>query len=314
MDITVLQGQMKTMNKYKNKAVIRWYVVLLFIIFPFVESSAQLNPMSAVYYQNQYLANPAMAGVQQQLTLNAGIRQQFSTMPGAPVTQFVTADYGFAGKAALGLQVHNDRAGLLKRTRAAASFAYHLPLDQDSRHLSFGLSLSFADDDINLAGLRGDYDDPDVYGVNLRETYLDADFGMAYRTGKLQVQGAVTNLKRLLKKDAYRATDQPVFFTAVSYRIPASFAMIEPKVVFRGVNGYRNLLDAGVNFEFSSPSVSKVNLLALYHSAGSATFGIGINWNNRLSINGMYTTNTSPLQGYTTGDYELGISYGIFNK
>lgn len=296
---------MKTMNKY---------IVLLFIIFPFVKSNAQLNPMSAVYYQNQYLANPAMAGLQQQLTLNAGIRQQFSTMPGAPLSQFVTADYGFAGKAALGLQVHNDRAGLLKRTRAAASFAYHLPLDEASRQLSFGLSLSFADDDINVAAMRGDYDDLDVYGVNMRDTYLDGDFGIAYRTDRLQVQGALTNLKRLLKKDTYHASDQPIFFTAVSYRIPLSFATAEPKVVYRGVNGYRNLLDAGVNFEFSSPTVSKVNLLALYHSAGSATFGIGINWNNRLAVNGMYTTNTSPLQGYTTGDYELGISYSIFNK
>ncbi|WP_310145158.1 PorP/SprF family type IX secretion system membrane protein [Pedobacter africanus] len=290
------------------------YIVVLFIIFPFVKSNAQLNPMTAVYYQNQYLANPAMAGLQQQLTLNAGIRQQFSTMPGAPFSQFVTADYGFAGKAALGLQVHNDRAGLLKRTRAAASFAYHLPLDEASRQLSFGLSLSFADDDINVAAMRGDYDDLDVYGVNMRDTYLDGDFGIAYRTDRLQVQGALTNLKRLLKKDTYHASDQPIFFTAVSYRIPLSFATAEPKVVYRGVNGYRNLLDAGVNFEFSSPTVSKVNLLALYHSAGSATFGIGINWNNRLAVNGMYTTNTSPLQGYTTGDYELGISYSIFNK
>lgn len=305
---------MKTMNKYMNKAVIRLCFVLLLIISPFVKSNAQLNPMSAVYYQNQYLANPAMSGLQQQLTLNAGIRQQFSTMPGAPLSQFITADYGFAGKAAVGLQVHNDRAGLLKRTRAAASFAYHLPLDQDNRHLSFGISLSFADDDVNLTDLRGDSDDLDVYGVNQRQTYLDGDFGMAYRTDKLQVQGAVTNLKRLLKKDTYHASDQPIFFTAVSYRIPASFAMIEPKVVYRGVNGYKNLMDAGVNFEFSSPSVSKVNMLALYHSAGSATFGIGINWNNKLAINGMYTTNTSPLQGYTTGDYELGVRYSFSNK
>lgn len=294
--------------------IVNKYIVLLFIIFSFAKSSAQLNPMSAIYYQNQYLANPAMAGLQQQLTLNAGIRQQFSSMPGAPLSQFVTADYGFAGKAALGLQVYNDRAGLLKRTRAATSFAYHLPLNADNQHLDFGLSVSFADDDVNMAELRGDQDDLDVYAVNLRETYLDADFGMAYRTSKLQVQGAITNLKRLLKKDSYHASDQPIFFTAVSYQIPVSFATVEPKVVYRGVNGYRNLLDVGVNFEFSSPTVSKVNMLAIYHSARSATFGIGINWNNRLAVNGMYTTNTSPLQGYTTGDYELGISYSFFNK
>jgi type IX secretion system PorP/SprF family membrane protein len=305
---------MKTINKYKNKVFIPCCTALLLSIMPFLESKAQINPMSAVYYQNQYLANPAMAGLQQRLTLSAGVRSQFSTMPGLPFTQFVSADYGFADKLAVGLQVNNDRAGLLKHTRAATSFTYHLPLDKDKQHLSFGLGLSFSDDDIDMANLQGDRDDLDVNSVNQRKTYLDADFGMAYRSDKLQIQGSVTNMKRLLKKDTYQASDQPLFFTAISYRIPASFAVMEPKVVFRGVKGYKNLLDAGVNFEFATPSVNKVNVLALYHNAGSATFGIGINWNNKLAINGMYTTNTRALQGYTAGDYELGISYSLFGK
>lgn len=305
---------MKIINKYMDKVLIRLSMAMLLITSAFVESRAQLNPMSAVYYQNQYLGNPAMAGLKQQLTLSAGLRSQFSTMPGMPFSQFVTADYGFADKVALGLQVNNDRAGLLKRTRASASFAYHLPLDQGSRRLSFGLSASFADEDINLADLKGDMDDMDVYNVNQRKTYLDADFGMAYSSNRLQIQGAVSNMKRLLKKDAYQAADMPVFFTAISYKVPTNFATVEPKVVYRGIKGYDNIVDAGVNLEFNSPTVNKINLLGLYHSTGSATFGIGVNWNNKLIINGMYTTNTSALKGYTAGDYEIGISYSIMRN
>jgi len=305
---------MKTIKNNINKTWSGSLVVLLLMIFPLVESRAQLNPMSTVYYQNQYLTNPAMAGLEQRIYLNAGVRQQFSTMPGLPLTQFVTADYGFAEKTGIGLQVSNDKAGLLKRTRAAASYAYHLPLNAGTRHLSFGFSVSFADDDINLAALRGDDGDQDVYAVNMRKTYLDADFGLAYRTERLQIQGSVSNMKRLLKKDDHDVADLPLFFSAISYRIPTSFAVLEPKVVYRGVRGFRNLLDAGVNVEFNSPTENKVNALVLYHSAGSLTLGVGINWNKRLAINTMYTTNTSPLQGYTSGDYELGISYSIFNK
>lgn len=305
---------MKTIMKNIGKTCGSCFVVLLMMVFPSVKSHAQLNPMSAVYYQNQYLTNPAMAGLQQRIYLNAGIRQQFSTLPGLPSTQFVTADYGFAEKAGIGLQVSNDKAGLLKRTHAAVSYAYHLPLNEGNRHLSFGFSISFASDDINLAALRGDDGDQDVYNVNMRKTYLDADFGMAYRTDGLQIQGSISNMKRLLKKDSYNVADLPLFFSAISYRIPANFAVLEPKVAYRGVRGFRNLLDAGVNVEFNSPTVNKVNALLLYHSAGSLTLGVGVNWNNRIAINTMYTTNTSPLQGYTAGDYELGISYSIFNK
>lgn len=305
---------MNTIKKNINRTWGSNFVLLLVMLFPVLESQAQINPMSVVYYQNQYLTNPAMAGLQQSIRLNAGIRQQFSTMPGLPLTQFATVDYGFSDRGGVGLQVSNDKAGLLKRTRAAASYAYHVPLNAGGSHLSFGLSMSFADDDINLAALRGDDGDQDVYSVNMRKTYLDADFGVAYRTDRLQIQGAVTNMKRLLKRDNANIADLPLFFSAISYRIPANFAVLEPKVVYRGVKGFRNLLDAGVNVEFNSLTVNKVNALVLYHSAGSVTMGVGINWNNRLAINTMYTTNTSPLQGYTTGDYELGISYSIFNK
>lgn len=305
---------MKTIKNNIEKTLVRWVAVLIVLMGAAVQSRAQLNPMSVGFYQNQYLNNPAMAGLQQRLQLSAGLRQQFSTLPGLPFTQFVTADYGFGGKSAFGLQVNNDKAGLLKRTRAVASYAYHLPLNEGSRRLSFGLSMSFADDNIDLDALRGDNDDQEVYAVNQRKTYLDADFGVAYRSEGLQVQGVVTNLKRVLKKDDYKTADLPLFFTSVSYRIPASFATVEPKVVYRGVKGFDNLLDAGVGLEFNSPSVNKVNALVLYHSAGSVTFGVGINWNNKLAINTMYTTNTSPLQGYTSGDYELGISYSLFGK
>ena len=290
-------------------------VLLILAVLPFSNSMAQLNPMGAAYFQNQYMMNPAMAGQQQRLTFNAGVRQQFSSMPGAPLSQSLTADYGFSERAAVGLFVNNDRAGVLKRTHAAGSFAYHLPLSGAGQHLSFGISLSLANDRIDLSDVKGDTNDPDLYDMNQRETYMDGDFGMAYTSSGLQVQAALPNMKHLLKKDILEVANLPVFFSAISYRIPlGSMSTVEPKVVYRGVQGHDNLLDAGANLVFNSAAANKLNLFGMYHSAGSATFGMGVTWKNTFSFNGMYTTNTSALQGYTNGDFELNIGYSLFGR
>ena len=300
--------------KESTKAM-RSIALLIIALFHFGQSMAQLNPMGAAYFKNQYLLNPAMAGRQQKLTFNAGIRQQFSSLPGAPLSQSLTADYGFAEKAAVGLLIYNDRAGVLKRTYAAGSFAYHLPLSGAGKRLSFGISLSLANDRLNVGDINGDTNDPDIYDMNQRETYLDGDFGMAYTSGGLQLQAAVPNMKRLLKKDILEVANRSVFFSALSYRIPlALMGTVEPKVVYRGVQGHDNLLDAGANLELRSTAANALNVFGMYHSAGSATFGLGVSWKDTFSFNGMYTTNTSPLQGYTNGDFELNISYSFLGK
>jgi type IX secretion system PorP/SprF family membrane protein len=303
-----------TKIKYINRKLFQSCFILLLAILPSIKSKAQLNPMSSIYYRNQYLANPAMAGMQQRLYVNAGLRQQFTVVPGAPVTQSVTVDYGFAGKAAAGLALSHDVAGVLNRNRIAGSLAYHLPLDDDGRHVSFGLSATLAMDNIDLSKVQGNINDPDLLNINLRENYIDADFGAAYTSNKLQIQATLPNMKQVLRKDIYHTVDLPVFFSAISYRAQTDIGTIEPKVVYRGVKGFKNLLDVGANFEFQSITPNTASFFVMYHSAKSATFGIGVNCSSSLSLNGMYTTNTSPLQGYTNGDFELNISYSIFKK
>ncbi|WP_235524284.1 PorP/SprF family type IX secretion system membrane protein, partial [Pedobacter sp. Hv1] len=112
------------MNKMKNIYAITAGVLLLLGLG--TTASAQLNPLGSQYYNNQYLINPAFAGMGQGLKLNAAYRKLWSGIPGSPLTQNITADYGF-GKVGVGLNVNNESAGLLRQTRAVASYAYHLP-------------------------------------------------------------------------------------------------------------------------------------------------------------------------------------------
>ena len=126
--------------KIKFNPLIQLGALALVFIVSISSSSAQINPLGAQYFQNQYLANPAMAGYQSGMRLNLGYRNQWDNIPGSPKNVSVTGDYG-TEKVGVGINFFKDEAGLLNRSRIQGSYAYHLPLNDDSKKLHFGISL-----------------------------------------------------------------------------------------------------------------------------------------------------------------------------
>ncbi|MNK07498.1 hypothetical protein D3C87_254130 [compost metagenome] len=272
---------------------------------------AQLNPLSAQYFTNQYLINPAFAGAGQGLKINGAYRKLWSNVPGSPLTQNLTADYGF-NKVGLGLTVNNESAGLQRQTRVVGSYAYHLPLNSEGQQLHFGVSLGFMSQRLENADIYGNPADPSVGQYNDRKTYLDGDFGVAYTSGKLNLQAATPNLKSVFKKDDNNVADVATFYSAASYQINLSEGAegvdLEPKVAYRGVKGFDNIFDAGAQLSIAN---KQVMLLGMYHSTKNATFGLGMDYKKRYLVSGTYTTQTSALSSYTNGSFELNLRVNL---
>jgi len=277
-----------------------------------LSAKAQLDPLGAQFYTNQYIANPAFAGITQGLKINGVYRKLWNNVPGAPLTQNLTADYGF-NKVGLGLNVNNESAGLQKQVRVVGSYAYHLPLSADNaQQLHFGVSLGFANQRLENADINGDPTDPMIGMYNTRRTYLDGDFGVAFTSNGLNIQGAIPNLKSLFKKETVRLADVATFYAAASYQFVFNQGMnavgLEPKVAYRGVQGYDNIWDAGAQLSLVD---RQVLLTGLYHSTESSTFGLGMDFKRKYLITGLYTTQTSALSGYTNGSFELNLRVAL---
>lgn len=274
---------------------------------------AQLNPLTAQYFNNQYLGNPAMAGLDKGLELGLAYRQQWANMPGAPEVQNLTAAYGFK-KVGLGLNIVNDKAGLQRQTRVVGTYAYHVPLN-NQHELHFGVSFGFMNQRLENSDINGNPNDVVVGQYNDRRTYLDGDFGAAYSNGRLMVQAALPNLKTFFKKDQTKVADVATFYGAVSYRVSVSSELqgmeLEPKVAYRGVRGFDNILDVGAVLTVAAEQLS---LTGLYHSTQSGTVGIGLNLQKKYLISGMYTTQTSALNGYSNGNFELNLRVRLGKK
>lgn len=283
---------------------------MLLVAFTTTQVSAQLDPLAGIYFSNEYLGNPAMAGREQGVAINMGYRQQWSTIPGSPKSQSITAEYGTGKKVGLGLNINNDEAGLIKRTRVMGTYSYHLPLNEDSRKLRFGISLGFMDDRVMNENINGDPNDPSVSKFNDRETYIDGDFGVAYTSDKLTFQAAIPNLKSVFNKDGSTtgSVDRANFFSAISYKFYFPKTLdgfgVEPKLAFRGVNGHDDIIDAGAKFSVANGAAS---VMAVYHSTESATIGMGVKILSLGEVHANYTTATAALSQYTSGNFQIGL-------
>lgn len=270
-------------------------------------SKAQLNPLTAQYYSNTYLGNPAMAGIEKGLNVNASYRRQWGTIPGAPVVQNLTVDYS-KNKAAVGLNVNFDKAGLQRQSRVVGTYAYHLPLNAESTALHFGVSLGFMNQRLSSSDIVGNSNDPLAASYNQRQTYIDGDFGIGFTSNRFRVEAAMPNLKTFFKREEIRMVDVATFYTAISYRLELSDGAegmdLEPKAAYRGFKGMDNIWDLGTQLTLAN---RQVMLTALYHSTKSASFGLGLDYKRRYLINGFYTTQTSALNTYSNGTFEINV-------
>lgn len=289
-------------------------LLLLSFIFNMLSSNkaeAQLNPLSSQYFLNQYQANPAFAGIADGLNINLNYRKQWSNIPGSPSTQAITADYKM-NKVGLGINVFNEKAGSLQRTKAVATYAYHLPLNNDNQKLNFGASVGIMNERVDYSEVNGDASDPSIAQFNNKGSLFDGDFGMAYTSNKLNIEAAIPNIRSFIKQEDDNNVDRSQFYAAASYKIHAGTGInsleIEPKVAFRSIKGYDNIFDAGANFNFAE----KIFIMGMYHSTKSASFGAGINYKSSLAIMGFYTTETSALQGSANGTFEISLRASLF--
>lgn len=265
-----------------------------------------------MYFQNRYISSPALAGLESGWFASAAYKVQWTMIEGAPHMGYFTTEYGSPNKkVGAGIHFYNEYAGLIRRTSLKASYAYHLPLsEQNDQFLDFGLALGMLDEGLNMDKVKGNLEDISLYNFNERKLYFDGDFGIGYRNQNLSLQASMPNLKRLFHRDLLRnIADRALFFASASYKFNLQgrgLESIEPLFMFRGIQNYKNIFDAGVNMQFYD---QKLFFNSIYHSTNSVTFGIGTLYKKQLNILVQYTTNTSDLQNYSNGEFEMALKY-----
>jgi type IX secretion system PorP/SprF family membrane protein len=279
-----------------------------------LSSKAQLNPFQGIFYQNKYLYNPAMAGIDTGLNINLAYRQQWNGFPGTPKTGAVTVDYQSVKRTGLGLNITDDQAGLIRQTRFMGTYAYHIPLSDNNQKLNFGISLGIDDSRLNYNNVIGDLSDQEIAQYNQLKAYVDGDFGAAYTSNNLYIGTAVPNLKALFfqTSDIRFDADRMLFITVASYKIPLqkdnnSF-VLEPLAAYRMVKGYKDIIDLGLNLMMNNYGL---RLQSIYHTSENMAFGLGLDQPS-FDVNFFYNIETGALNRYARGTFEFGLKIKLF--
>lgn len=298
----------------KNK-MIKTLAITLLLLSNALYSKAQLVSFQNMYFQNRYTYNPAMAGLTKGLNLNLGYRKQWNSFPGTPETTLLTVALKATDKVGLGINIVNDKSGLLKQTRAVATYAYHLQLDNEGQQLSFGLSLGVNDSRVDYNLLNADPTDVEIGRYNQLKAYLDGDFGAAYTSNRLYIGIALPNMKSTLSQNSDTRMDanKLLFVGMVSYKIPVGDNdnfRLEPLAGLRVIKGYKDVVDAGLNFTMNQYGLY---FQGIYHNNENIDFGAGLDQGS-YALNFSYNVETGQLKTYTNGTFELGLKLRLFGK
>ncbi|AFD06577.1 PorP/SprF family type IX secretion system membrane protein [Solitalea canadensis] len=299
-----------SIQKYTNKKLLLILLLVAGTVFPVL---AQRNFVPAQYYFNQYLGNAAMAGIDSSLNITLTYSKQYDDMPDAPVNKLLSADYYLGKRVGVGVNIINQKSGLLNETRIAASFAYHLPLNDRGQLLHFGLSAAVEYNNLLFNEVNGDQYDPSLLNYNSRGAPMDGDFGIAFTSDKLNIQAAVPTIRNFIVKDIYKTVDRATFYSAASYKIALGeeFNSLEPKISYTMVKGNNDIWDAGLDFKCAHNLAS---IQAIYHSTKSFTVGLGINLQSRIQMLAMYTTEANAIRKYTDGNLSLNLKIALFQR
>ena len=296
--------------KIKSIKTIYLQVIMFLILLGTNSANAQLTEYEAMYFQNQYINNPAMAGLEEGVKLNLGYQRQWDEVPGNPILMNATFEYNSGNRTGLGLNVTSDKAGLINRTRIMATYAYHLPIGVEDK-LHFGLSAGAKFASIDYGKVIGDKDDALLQNFN-EGAKLDADLGIAFTSRLLTVQASVPKLHNLFYENdngVKNYADRSTFYSAVSYKILLSNydenLNIEPIVAYRGIKGHKDILDMGGRFNFPD---YKMNISAFYHTNRIVSTAFGISLDN-LGVFLAYSKYFGSLGAYANNTFEIGLNY-----
>jgi type IX secretion system PorP/SprF family membrane protein len=315
---------------------------------------SQAKPFYTQYILNNYILNPAVAGIENYTDVKLSYRKQWAGIEGAPVTSYLSmhgpigkSDYrttatsfevpgenprgkSFADEYTApaphkgwGFTALNDRAGYINRWSVYGSFAYHRPLGIRttlSAGFTAGLS-SVSLDRSKIVWASLDPNDPAVgYGNNeLKKITPELGAGLWLYGANYFIGASVLNIipgkAKFVQSNKYGTYYTPNFFATAGYRFFLSDDIsVLPSVMAQYWEPQLMGLHGNVKFQYQD----KLWLGGSYrHSdliAGYSAMA-GVNISNTFNVSYAYeNATTSRLRTYTRNTHEIVLGFLLGNK
>ena len=299
----------------------------LFICLITCSLSAQQTPQSSLYNFNIYEFNPALAGIDNNLSINGDIRSQWAGIVGAPLTQSLNAHVPvYITNGGFGVSLRNFTAGVSQNIQAALSYNQIIQINEKAR-LSFGISGGIMQHSFNGSELltpEGNYELPGIdhndqqlseFDGNGTAPILSAGIILEYENLRVGISG--DNL--LESQLSVNSIQDDVFFNQirhyygyVSYRLDLNNDLsLTPSVLVKAENAEIQA-DFNVFAELNEKFVFGVSYRGYSNiSTDALVFQGGFRLSNTLSLKYAYDFGLSEIRTVNNGSHEILISYDI---
>ncbi|RYF20248.1 MAG: type IX secretion system membrane protein PorP/SprF [Flavobacteriales bacterium] len=279
-------------------------LITILLIMGLLPAMAQLTPLKSQFFHNPYLANPAMAGIEERTSIYSNYSNQWNKLEGAPVMFSLSATTPLNEKASIGVNFINDKAGLMLKTQAMGSFAYNVPFSQ-LHSIRFGVSISWAQDRIDQGlASAGAANDMELSRYNDRENYLDGNFGLTYINHDLEIQFSYLNLNQR-RLSRFSTVDYATFYSSIAYHFQLNeLFSVKPLLTYRGVKNFDNQYD--ITAEWKADDLA---FYTMYHSNNSFTGGVGYDYKKQLKVAALYNSEPNTIRGLSGGIFDLVVGY-----
>ncbi len=306
---------------------------------------AQQQPQMSQYMQNNFLINPAVAGIESYADVRTSYRSQWIGVEGAPATVYASihaalnkrerstmsirhqkrsgnrvkpgagSHYRVSPHHGVGAVAKVDRAGLLRTSSLNLNYAYHLPLTQ-TINLASGVYGGFTQFHINQKDMvLQTPDDPflNADGMNVMKLDLGVGMWMYSRTFFLGVSGAqlAHSGNDVLSFDTGpRALMQPHYYITGGYRLPLTQNLdITPSMMVKLAANKQAAVDLNVKALYAQKVWGGIS----YRHKDAAAVMAGVYVNHLLDVSYSYDVVTSEMNKARANSHEVVVGFKMNN-
>ena len=273
---------------------------------------AQQDPYYSQYMLNQLVINPAYAGINDVICLNATTRQQWVGIKGAPSTTIFNANAPFKPfgiSSGAGIVVSDDKLGFQNNMSIDLDYSYKMDLRKGK--LGIGFNAGIYNEKLSSAQWIPPQttatEDTYIPGASESDFAFDMGLGIYYKSDDLYLGLSAAHIlqPKIKFQNSYTQLMR-------HYNILAGYRIVLPNPMFE-IRPSAYLATDGKAFSYTLNTNVMYNKRfwgGVSYRAGDAIIALlGIELFNGLKVGYSYDYTTNGLQHYNSGTHEIVLGY-----